>query len=189
MRESLMRARLDDESQEMRFDGPPDGGIAPQDHWKYEITKAGGNWLKAAKEVWLNSGALFDQEEQFSKILRNAGGSLDVEYSGNSHHFEAGEERVVPADLADSAQYRYGHLGLQIVHPVDNTPKGVKVADAVLFVDEEAKAAAVDTGAKATPHPEELSAEVAPDLDVKVKHVGSTIVHDDEPDTRAKRKK
>lgn len=58
-----------------------------------------------------------------TKILRCDSGGVKVEYAGEEYFFEGGEEREVPADLADSAQYRYGHLGLRIVHPgVKATP-------------------------------------------------------------------
>jgi hypothetical protein len=130
-----------------------------------------------------------------TKKLRNDGESaVRVEYDGNVHVFDAGEEREVPAELADSAQFRYSDRGLHIVQAPPVEPKGVKLADAVLFVDEEAKASAQEAKAaadedaakakravadakadaaeeardaktvKATPHPSDLSAIFAPDL-------------------------
>lgn len=48
-------------------------GYAGKDHWDYELRQAKGNALEAAKETWLNSGTLFGQEENFVKLLREAG--------------------------------------------------------------------------------------------------------------------
>ncbi len=48
-------------------------GLADKGHWDYEIGQAKGNVLKAAKEVWLSSGSLFNDEEKFMDVLRAAG--------------------------------------------------------------------------------------------------------------------
>lgn len=53
---------------EYRFD-PNEYGLAGKDHWDYEIRRARGNVLKAAVEVWLSSGSLFNSEEEFSRVL------------------------------------------------------------------------------------------------------------------------
>jgi len=45
-------------------------GLAGKDHWDYEIKQAKGNVLKAAKEVWLTSGSLFNSEVEFMQVLK-----------------------------------------------------------------------------------------------------------------------
>jgi len=99
-----------------------------------------------------------------TKRLRNDGGRIKVEYNGNDYYFEAGEEREVAADLADSAQYRFSHLGLLIVHPDPAPPRGTKLSDLRLAGDP-AEAFApelpAEPEAEITPVPE---AQVAPVL-------------------------
>jgi len=45
-------------------------GLAGKGHWDYEIKRAKGNVLQAAKEVWLNSGSLMNSEVEFMQILK-----------------------------------------------------------------------------------------------------------------------
>lgn len=47
--------------------------IMDQEGWKYALREARGNALDAAKEVWLNSGELFDREPEFLDVLKAAG--------------------------------------------------------------------------------------------------------------------
>ena len=103
-----------------------------------------------------------------TKRLRNDGGRIKVEYNGNDYYFEAGEEREVPADLADSAQYRFSHLGLLIVHPAPAPdpapPRGTKLSDLRLAGDPAeafAPELTAEPEAEITPVPE---AQVAPVL-------------------------
>jgi GGDEF domain-containing protein len=66
---------------EFRLGGPDEYGLADKGHWDYEINAARGNVLKAAKETWLNSAGLFDEEELFLKVLDQGGakGLFDFE--------------------------------------------------------------------------------------------------------------
>ena len=41
--------------------------------WDYEVKRNNGNWLQAAYEIWINSGTLLRQEENFTKVLKLAG--------------------------------------------------------------------------------------------------------------------
>lgn len=50
-----------------------DTGLAGRSHWDWTIRKKRGNTLAAAADIWLESGGLFDEEELFGKILREAG--------------------------------------------------------------------------------------------------------------------
>jgi hypothetical protein len=60
---------------------PAQTGLAGRDHWDYEIKQARGNVLRAAVEVWLNSGGIFDSEEDFMRILELGGMPMaDVRY-------------------------------------------------------------------------------------------------------------
>ncbi|HEU4754046.1 MAG TPA: hypothetical protein VFU47_13130, partial [Armatimonadota bacterium] len=66
---------MDDEG---NWDFSGEHRLVGEDHWRYvlrDISRGYGdqNWLKAAHEVFLNSGTLFDQEEMFVDLLREAG--------------------------------------------------------------------------------------------------------------------
>lgn len=64
----------EDGADTIRLGGENEYGLAGKDHWDYTLRReARGNPLRAAVEVWLNSGGLFDQEERFVEILRAAG--------------------------------------------------------------------------------------------------------------------
>lgn len=71
-----------------RLTEPGETGLMPKDSWDYELRQARGNSLKAAVEAWLNSGALFNREDEFLDVLRTAGlngvefDSPWAEYSG-----------------------------------------------------------------------------------------------------------
>lgn len=61
------------EDGQFRLTPPGETGLMPADSWAYELRQARGNSLKAAVEAWLNSGALFNREEEFLDVLRTAG--------------------------------------------------------------------------------------------------------------------
>lgn len=49
-------------------------GMVDKSHWDHVLRReARGNYLTAARDIWLDSGNLFDQEEQFLKVLKLAG--------------------------------------------------------------------------------------------------------------------
>jgi len=65
------RITFDEDGRQIVLGGPETtNGIGSYD---WEIKQARGNVLKALKESWLSSGALFDQEERFLDVLRMAG--------------------------------------------------------------------------------------------------------------------
>jgi ribosomal protein S18 acetylase RimI-like enzyme len=113
LQDTLMRARADENTGKLTFDGPADGGIASLDHWKHVLGESRGDWLTAAKDVWLDSGALFDDEHQFGDILKHAG--IDVEMD-SPHESRPGTTPVfvsirrpliaeqVPADVVEAIQ-------------------------------------------------------------------------------------
>lgn len=47
--------------------------IGDRELWDYEVKKHRGNWLAAAREIWLNSAAMFGSEEEFMDVLKHAG--------------------------------------------------------------------------------------------------------------------
>lgn len=57
--------------------GNDEFGLAGKSHWDFEIRQAGGNVLKAAKEIWLNGGSLFGSEAEFMKVL-DLGGAKGI---------------------------------------------------------------------------------------------------------------
>jgi hypothetical protein len=80
--ERLPDIRTDDDGNVLYEEGGGDIGAYA---WNLKETQRGwdkrGNPLKAAVETWLNSGALFNQEEQFMEVLRLAGMPMaDVTY-------------------------------------------------------------------------------------------------------------
>lgn len=53
---------------------PGGGTIMTDSSFEYYLKReAGGNPLKAAKQIWLESGTLYNQEEKFDKVLQLAG--------------------------------------------------------------------------------------------------------------------
>ena len=68
--EVIRKTGLTDDG-ELDFSG--EHPLVGADHWAWSVREARGNWLMAAHETWLNSGTLFDDEESFVKILREAG--------------------------------------------------------------------------------------------------------------------
>lgn len=53
---------------------PGGGTIMTDSSFEYYLKReAGGNPLKAAKQIWLESGTLYNQEEKFDKVLQMAG--------------------------------------------------------------------------------------------------------------------
>ena len=65
-----------DDMQGYRLGGPDEYGLADKGHWEHYLRESRGNMLQAAKEIWLNSGALVDSEEDFMEVLRVAGMDL-----------------------------------------------------------------------------------------------------------------
>ena len=63
---------LDPETDEVSYN-PNEYGLTSKDHWDYILKSHKGNMLEAAKDLWLDSGSLFNQEEVFLKILGTAG--------------------------------------------------------------------------------------------------------------------
>ena len=48
-------------------------GLSDKGHWDMYIRESRGNVLRAAREIWLDSGALFDSEAEFMDVLKAAG--------------------------------------------------------------------------------------------------------------------
>lgn len=61
-----------DEMDGFRLGDDDEYGLANKDHWKYTIREHRGNVLEAAVDIWLDSGALFDRESEFLKVLETA---------------------------------------------------------------------------------------------------------------------
>lgn len=59
--------------------GKEDGSIMGRQGIDWEVQQARGNWLAAARSIWLESGAIFNDEAQFSEIMKAAG--LDARYT------------------------------------------------------------------------------------------------------------
>lgn len=77
-----------------------------------------------------------------TKLIRNEGKPLKVEYGGRDYFFNAGEEREVPADLADVCSYRHGHEGFKIVNLAHEAEEARKRGEIDAAKDAEDKIAA-----------------------------------------------
>lgn len=86
--------------------------------WQYELKRAGGNVLKAAVEVWLNSGGLFNNEEDFLKILKLAG--LDNVIYDNPHARFAG---VIPVYLSIQNPLNTANISEEVIKRLTNVAK------------------------------------------------------------------
>lgn len=91
--------------------GEKGGGISP-DTYDYELKRAHGNGIEAAKELWLSSGALFNQEHKFGQVMRHAG----VDMKGVDYQDHSGNPGTVPAYL-------------RIHNPLDTADLSQKVGD------------------------------------------------------------
>ncbi len=58
------------ETDEFVVGGPDNYGLASKDHWDYKLKEHRGNMLATAVDVWLDSGALFNDEAKFMDVLR-----------------------------------------------------------------------------------------------------------------------
>lgn len=72
--DTLLRAHVPEEGpNRIAFGEIGESVIGGADGWKFYVDEARGNWLRAAKEIWLNGATLFDVEEMFGEILARAG--------------------------------------------------------------------------------------------------------------------
>jgi hypothetical protein len=78
--------------------------IASRSHVEYMLREARGNALTAAKELWLNSGSLFNDEQQFMDVLKGMGLTerfvYDSPHAVNSGIIEAYLNITNPLDTA-----------------------------------------------------------------------------------------
>jgi hypothetical protein len=65
-----------------------DNGIASRDHYEWTLREKRGNALDALVDVWLDSGAMFGEEEKFLDVLKAAGidtGRVNYEHPNASY--------------------------------------------------------------------------------------------------------
>jgi hypothetical protein len=78
--------------------------IASRDHVQFLLREARGNALTAAKELWLNSGSLFNDEQKFMDVLKGMGLGerfvYDSPHAVNSGIIEAYANITNPLDTA-----------------------------------------------------------------------------------------
>lgn len=77
IKQNIGRIQRNDETGAWEFGEGPAGSA----HWEWALKQAYGNPLKAAKDVYLDSGYLFNDEEEFMKVLQMAGLKSPVEYN------------------------------------------------------------------------------------------------------------
>jgi len=91
--------------------------IASRDHVQFLIRQAKGNALTAAKELWLNSGSLFNDEQKFMDVLKGMGLGerfvYDSPHAVNSGIIEAYanitnplDTSAIPTSVVDALQKR-----------------------------------------------------------------------------------
>jgi hypothetical protein len=71
VQETLLKAGLHPETGKLDFTG--EHALTSRDHWNWKLSETAGNWLKAADDIWLQSGSIFGQERMFGDILKKAG--------------------------------------------------------------------------------------------------------------------
>ena len=95
--------------------------IASRDHVQYMLREARGNALTAAKELWLNSGTLFNDEQQFMDVLKGMGLTegfvYDSPHAVNSGIVEAYinitnplDTAAIPESVVDALQQRANRI-------------------------------------------------------------------------------
>ncbi len=94
--ERMPNIREDDEREHILHD--PTGGMAVPGTYEMYLQRERGNGIAAARELWLNSGALFGGDEhKFMNVLREAGAPLEnVSFTDFNH----GAPGVMPAHLS-----------------------------------------------------------------------------------------
>jgi hypothetical protein len=118
-----------------RLASPEDGGIASNDSWAYELRQAHGNQLKAAVEIWLSSGSLFNREEEFLSVLQTAGMDVStVKFDSPWLEFPAVfpvylkienplNTQAIPADVLKALEQNGKRKRAQVQHGADQWDK------------------------------------------------------------------
>ncbi len=94
-------------------------GLAGGDHWAYEIKAAGGNVLKAAKEIWLNGGSLVDSEHEFMKVLELGGAKGLFDF----HDPNASSPAVYPVHLSIQKPLETSAIGPEVISALERAAK------------------------------------------------------------------
>lgn len=99
---------IDEEGEPLRKGGDDEYGLSSKDHWDYNIRRARGNVLEAAKEIWLSSGHLFNDEDRFMDVLRLGGMPMERTRFDSPHASYPGVYKVWlrishPLDTANAA--------------------------------------------------------------------------------------
>lgn len=113
------RAKIAEKAKHVRIDVDGDGEIIYDPEateanggWKWQVKEFHGNILKALNEQWLNSGNLFNEEENYLKVLELAGVTDALRKAG----FEM--PRYMNPDYREEAVY---DVLLRIQNPFDAT--------------------------------------------------------------------
>ncbi len=98
-----------------------DYGLAGRDHWEWTIKEHRGNVLSAAVDVWLDSGGLFDEEEQFFKVLK-LGGAEDLDVQMDHPHAE--RSAVIPVFLSIQNPLDTSNISDDVMAAIEQASKG-----------------------------------------------------------------
>lgn len=116
--EMLLRIR-ENETTGAVEDGGERGGISPL-QYEWELRQAHGNGLKAAVELWLSSGSLFNQEEKFLAVLKMSGIPMKgIDYIPQTHTMPA----VYPVHLSIQRPLDTGAIPADVVQALDDASK------------------------------------------------------------------
>lgn len=117
IRDSIGKVTQDDEGLFMAGDGP--GGQA---HWEWTLKQHRGNALAAARDVWLDSGNLFNDEEKFMEVLRRGGLDRPVQY--DSPHITAPGVLPVYSRVANPMDTSNQEALIAVASAIERAAKG-----------------------------------------------------------------
>lgn len=120
--ERMPNIREDDEREHVLHD--PEGGMAVPGTYEMYLQRERGNGIAAARELWLNSGALFGGDEhKFVNVLREAGAPLDnVSFTDFNH----GAPGIMPAHLSIENPLVTSEIPPHVVEALDDAASRVR---------------------------------------------------------------
>jgi len=134
-------------TESFRLGGPDEYGMADKEHWDYTIREKRGNMLEAALDIWVDSGGLYDSEEEFMEVLRLAGFDMSkasfndpwVEYPGVMAVYLKIENPLdtanIPPNVVDALEKAVSRTrGVKKQHGADFWDKSIR--DAREWLDE-----------------------------------------------------
>ena len=125
--EVMPRLRENEETGKLE-DGGAEGGMAGAGTYEMYLREGRGNGIKAAIDLWLSSGAMFDREEGFLNVMKMAGVDMKgVEYIPQGRSMDA----VYPVHLAISNPLDTGAIPPEVVSALEAAAKKTRMSRAL----------------------------------------------------------